>query len=166
MSQSCTILCCKMRVMIGWNLQSCGQGYRRWYEVNSTSWYLVISNWFVCLLTSASKISFIYVLKLDNYVVFEEKRRQMESALHNIFSTRATLVTTCDWMSESHSVMCDSLQPHGLWPTRLLCSRDYPGKNTGVGFHFLLQGIFLTQGSNPGLPHCRQMLYCLSHQGS
>ena len=40
------------------------------------------------------------------------------------------------------------LRPHGLWPTRLLCPWDYPGKNTGVGFHFLLQGIFLTQGSN------------------
>ena len=37
-----------------------------------------------------------------------------------------------------------------------------PGKNTGVGCHALLQGIFLTQGSNPGLPHCRQILYCLS----
>ena len=39
-------------------------------------------------------------------------------------------------------------------------------KNTGVGCHFHLQGIFLTQGSNPVLPHCRQTLYCLSHQGS
>ena len=37
--------------------------------------------------------------------------------------------------------------------------------NTGVGRHFLLQGIFPTQESNPGLPHCRQMLYRLSHQG-
>ena len=36
----------------------------------------------------------------------------------------------------------------------------------GMGCHFLLQEIFLTQGSNPGLLHCRQMLYCLSHQGS
>ena len=43
---------------------------------------------------------------------------------------------------------------------------DFPGKNTGVGSHFLLQGIFLTQESNPGLLHCRQILYCLSHQGS
>ena len=40
-----------------------------------------------------------------------------------------------------------------------------PGKNTGVGCHALLQGIFPTQGSNPGLPHCRWTLYCLSHQG-
>ena len=37
---------------------------------------------------------------------------------------------------------------------------DSPGKNTGVGCQFLLQGIFLTQGSNPGLPHCRWILYC------
>ena len=45
-------------------------------------------------------------------------------------------------------------------------SWDFPGMNTGVGCHFLLQGIFLTQGLNPGLPHCRQMLYHLSHQGT
>ena len=41
-----------------------------------------------------------------------------------------------------------------------------PGKNTGVGCHTLLQGISPTQGSKPGLPHCRQILYQLSHQGS
>ena len=43
---------------------------------------------------------------------------------------------------------------------------DSPGKNTGVGCHARLQGIFPTQGLNPGLPHCRQILYHLSHQGS
>ena len=43
---------------------------------------------------------------------------------------------------------------------------DSPGKNTGVGCHALLQRIFPTQGSIPGLPHCRWILYCLSHQGS
>ena len=41
-----------------------------------------------------------------------------------------------------------------------------PGKNIGLGCHGLLQGIFPTQGSNPGLPHCGQILYRLSHQGS
>ena len=45
----------------------------------------------------------------------------------------------------SHSVMSDSLQPHGLWPTSLLCPWDSPGKNTGVGCPFILQGILLTQ---------------------
>ena len=43
---------------------------------------------------------------------------------------------------------------------------DSPGKSTGVGCHFLLQGIFPIQGLNPGLPHCTQTLYRLSHQGS
>ena len=65
-----------------------------------------------------------------------------------------------------HSVVSDSLCPRGLQPARLLCPWDSPGKNTGVGCHALLQGIFPTQGSNPGLPHCRQILYQLSHQGS
>ena len=45
-------------------------------------------------------------------------------------------------------------------------SMGFSGKNTGVGYHFLLQRIFPTQGSNRGLPHCRQTLYRLSHQGS
>ena len=58
------------------------------------------------------------------------------------------------------------LGSHGLYPGSLLCPRDSPGKNTGVGCHALLQGIFPTQGSNPGLPHCRQILYQLSYQGS
>ena len=50
--------------------------------------------------------------------------------------------------------------------TNLLHPWDFQGKSTVVGYHFLLQGIFPTQGSHPGLSHCRQMLYRLSHQGS
>ena len=69
----------------------------------------------------------------------------------------------CEW---SCSVVSDSLRPCGLLPTRLLCPWDSPGKNTGIGCHFLLQGIFPTQGLNLGILHCRQMLYPLSHQGS
>ena len=60
--------------------------------------------------------------------------------------------------------MSNSLRPHGLQTARLLCPWNSPGKNSGVGCHFLLQRIFPTQGSNPGLPHCRQTLYHLSHQ--
>ena len=69
-------------------------------------------------------------------------------------------------VKSSHSVVSDSLWPHGLQPTRLLSSWDSPGKSTGVGCHFLLQGIFPTQGSNLGLPHHRQTLYHLSYQGT
>ena len=64
----------------------------------------------------------------------------------------------------SHSVTSSSLWPRGLQPTRLLCPWDSPAKNTGVGCHALVPGISTTQESNPGLPHCRWILYCLSHQ--
>ena len=66
----------------------------------------------------------------------------------------------------SRSVLSDSLQPRGLQPVRLLCPWDAPGQNTRVGCHALLQGIFPTRGSNPGLPHCRWILYCLRHEGT
>ena len=56
--------------------------------------------------------------------------------------------------------MSNSLQPHGLYS-----AWNSPGQNTGVGSLSLLQGIFPTQGSDPGLPHCRQILYQLSYQG-
>ena len=63
--------------------------------------------------------------------------------------------------SESCSVVSNSLQPHGLYSPW-----DSPGQNTGVGSLSLLQGIFPTQGSNPSLLHCRQILYQLSYEGS
>ena len=63
--------------------------------------------------------------------------------------------------STSHSVMSDSLQPHGLFSPW-----NSPGQNPGVGSLALFQGIFPTQESNPGLPHCRRILYQLSHKGS
>ena len=59
----------------------------------------------------------------------------------------------------SCSAVSNSLQPHGLWPTRLLCPWDSSGKNTGVGCHALLQGIFPTQGSNSHLLRCRRILH-------
>ena len=62
--------------------------------------------------------------------------------------------------------MSNSLQPHGLQPIRPLCLWDSPGKNTQVGCHALPQSIFPTQGSNPDLLHCRQILYHLRHMGS
>ena len=65
-----------------------------------------------------------------------------------------------------YSVMSNSLQPPGLWPSRVFCSWNSPGKKTGVGSLSLLQGIFLTRGSNLSLLHCRQILYHLSHQGA
>ena len=67
------------------------------------------------------------------------------------------------------SVMSDSLQSYGPWPTRLLCPWHSPGKNTGVSCHVLLQGTFLIQELNPcllNLLHCRQIPYPVSQLGS
>ena len=69
-------------------------------------------------------------------------------------------------VNASCSAVSDSLRSRGLWLTRPYCPWTSPGKNTGVSCHFLLQGSFPTQGSNPGLLHCRQIFYHLSHQGS
>ena len=75
--------------------------------------------------------------------------------------TRSFMWQKFESESERLSFVSDSLRPHGLhrpW--------NSPGQNTGVGSLSLLQGIFPTQGSNPGLPHGRWILYQLSHQGS
>ena len=60
---------------------------------------------------------------------------------------------------------CPTLVTPFTAAARLLCPWDSPGKNTGLGY-FLLQGIFSTQGLNPSLLHCRQILYQLSCEGS
>ena len=66
------------------------------------------------------------------------------------------LQRVCVLVTQSRPTLCDPM----------VCPRDFPGKNTGVDCHSLLQGTFLSQASNPGLPHCRQTPYPLSHQGS
>ena len=60
----------------------------------------------------------------------------------------------------SHSVVSDSLHLFGLWPIGLLCLLDFSGKNTAVDCHALLQGIFLTEGSNPHLLHLLHWQAC------
>ena len=66
-------------------------------------------------------------------------------------------------VAQSYLTLCN---PMDCSPPGSSVHEDSPGKNTGVGCHALLQGIFPTQGSNPGLPHCRWILYHLSHQRS
>ena len=66
-------------------------------------------------------------------------------------------------VTQSCQTLCD---PMDCSPPGPSVYRDSLGKNTGVGCHALLQGIFPTQGSNAGLLLCRWILYCLSHQGS
>ena len=89
--------------------------------------------------------------------------KMAELANHDLFhsSSRSEIyMVIYESESECFSVVSDSLQPHELYSPW-----NSPGQNTGVGSLSLLRGIFPTQGSNPGLPHCRQILYELSHEG-
>ena len=81
--------------------------------------------------------------------------------------TSPSLCSVC--VCVSCSVISESLRFYGLQPSGSSSHQDplpmeFLGKNTGVGSHSLLQRVFLTQGSNPRLLHCRQILYHLSHQ--
>ena len=88
---------------------------------------------------------------LSSYLKIKEKLSNSLQDFHNL----AVVI------SESHSVVSDSLWCYGLYGPW-----NSPGQNTGVGSLFLLQGIFPTQGSNPGLLYYRQILYQLSHNRS
>ena len=76
------------------------------------------------------------------------------SKITEVVTPTMKLKDTCSL--ESHSVMSDSATPYSPW--------NSPGQNPGMGSRSFLQGIFPTQGLNPDLPHCRRILYQLSHK--
>ena len=78
-------------------------------------------------------------------------------------SVRSLCRGHCELSCAGIPTFCD---PRDCSPPGSSVHGDSPGKNTRVGCHALLQGIFPTQGSNPGLPHCGWILYPLSHKGS
>ena len=84
-------------------------------------------------------------------------------------NTKKKVQNFCDYRTIVFQLLSHGLtllRPHGLQSTRLLCPWDSPGKNTGVGCHVLLQGIFQTQGLNSCLLHWQVDSLMLSHQGS
>ena len=119
------------------------QGREEGFWVVVTQVYCQIGSLFSCILLMGTLFSVYVFMK----VAQEEDKRKALGRLKK--------------ESESRSVVSDSLRPH-----RLHSPWNSPSQNTGVGSIPLLQGIFPTQGSNPGLPHCRQILYQLSHEGS
>ena len=112
------------------------------------------------------------VLNYQSYLHFLQRSGSILYLLQSYWKNSALLLFSLFWIDTvdhdnvSRSVISDSLRPHGLWPTRLLCPRSSPGNNTLVGCHSFLQGLFPTQGSNPSLLHCRQILYYQSYQRS
>ena len=76
-------------------------------------------------------------------ISFVNLEKQNETAVSSVGVT-----CVCAQVTQSHLTLCDLMD---YSPPRLLCSWDFPGKNTGMGCHFLLQGIFSIQGLNPHL---------------
>ena len=96
--------------------------------------------------------SFLYFLNLKN------------NKTQDIFTSLASYELYLCMLSRS--VVSNSLEPHGLQPARLLYPWGFSRQDNWSGFLALLQRIFPTQRSDPGLPHCRWILYQLRHQGS
>ena len=154
-----------------WITADCGEFFKRWeYQ---TTWP---ASWEICLQIRRQQLE----LDMEQQTDSKTGKEYVKAVYcHPAYLTymQSTSWETLGWMKHkrikierkwkwSHSVVSDSLWPHGLYLIRLLRPWDFPGKSAGVDCHFLLQGIFPTQESNPGLPLCRQTLYHLSHQGS
>ena len=93
------------------------------------------------------------------------------ATVHGIAKSRTELMIHCVYKCICCVCLVDQLCPTLFYkmdhsPPGSSVYGDSPVKNTGMGCHFLLEGIFLTQGLNPGFLHYRQTLYYLSHQGS
>ena len=112
------------------------------------------------VLNTKTRISRLYQLPSFTLINLPELQFFINKKGKNIMS----FIECCTVLSSS--VVSDSLRPHDCSLAGSSVHGDSPGKNTGVSCHALLQGIFPTQGWNPGLPHCRQILRCLRHQGS
>ena len=129
-----------------------------------SKWFLLLKRSFFDLFMSSSDQQPVlqFTSKHPENLLFGKRRfflfsHQADPALFEACMTKtSTCVLRSVWLSAT---------PWTVTP-RLLCPWHFPGKNTGVGRHFLLQGNILTQGSNPGLLHCRQILYWLGHQGT
>ena len=100
-----------------------------------------------------------WLKQLQSHTQRTDQSHKLHRSIYDSFPFCAYLRLLClTSLCVSCLVMSNSLLSHGLQPARLLCPWDFPGKKTGVGCHFLLQGFFLTQGLNLGLLHGSQTL--------
>ena len=135
-------------------------------------YYISLEYYWLCLKKLSTLPYVTCIVLLFQILKYQNQKRYQSWRLFNIIWWTLNILHKNHepYVCVSHSVVPNSLRPHGLQSTRFLCPWDFPGKDTwkgnGVGCHFLLQGIFPTQGSNPGLLYCRQILYRLSYKGS
>ena len=167
--------------MPGWN-KDCWEKYQqpqicKEYHSNGRKWRGTKKpvedggrgDWKSCFKIQHSKTKIVASSLITSWQIEGGK---VETVTDFVFlSSRITVDDDCSHEIQGHcflegkyknvncSVVNDFLLFHRLSPTRLLCPWNSPGNNTRVGCHSLLQGIFLTHGANPGLLHCRQILY-------
>jgi len=131
----------------------------------SLSFFTFIKSLFNSASLSATRLVLYAYLKLVMFLpgILIPSCSSSSLAFHMMYSARKLN----KWKVKVKSLSCVRLFVTP-WTVayQLLHPWDFPGKNTGVGCHFHLQKIFLTQGLHLGLPHCRQTLYCLSHDGN
>ena len=110
------------------------------------------------------------IIKVITCLLFKKKERSkdLDSAKIIIFSSLMCSFQIKKKILELKNIYiyCIKYYIWSVWSVKVAQSCPTLGQNTGVGSHSLLLEIFPTQGSNPGLPHCRRMLHHLSHQGS
>ena len=123
--------------------------------------------WGIPVPSSRVKVLYAGILRISNFIknwkINYFFRNHLRRPYSELYKWKAWGWSAVNLLSRVR--LCNPME-NPMEPVTLLRPWDFLGKSTGVGYHFLLQRIFPTQGSNLGLPHCRQMLYHLSHQGS
>ena len=115
------------------------------------TWQLILTHWITFKIDEKPTTK--------SHKTKQTKQKHQETIFMELEITVILCVCVCE-VTQSCPTLCDPMDIRFLHPW------DFLGKSTGVGCHFLLWRFFPTQGLNPGLQHCRQMLYRLSHQGS
>ena len=141
-----------------------------------------LQGWFPLGLTGLIALLFMELSRVFSSTTvgkyqFFSAQPSLWSNSHSYMTSGKTIALTIQWQKKDQTYTSYSevkslsrvrlfVTPWTVACTKLLRPWDFPGKSTGVGCHFLLQGIFLTQGSNPGLLHCQEGSLPLSHLGS
>ena len=126
-----------------------------------SSW--LVKAYFISPHSKTGKINYLHMYQIHSLVTILclpelELEKIVNSSVFTLWNAMCCVL--------SLSVVSDSLRPHGLWSSRILCPWGLFRLEYWSGLPCPPPGIFPTQGSNPGLLHCRQILYHLSHQGS
>ena len=136
-------------------------------EVSVISWHIYTLGYFQLAETvNGCTLTFLLgslCVKHKTFQMFVDLVMWSRNMTANVPMCELKSIVISNWhnLFESHSVVFVSLKLHGLYSPW-----NSPGQNTGMDSCSLLQGIFPTQGLNPSLPYCRQILYRLNHQGS